>query len=84
MKIGLVCWHYLATKGGLERYALSLTTELMRQGHEVHVFANSGEISPGVHFHHVPVFPLSSPAKNLSFAFMAAKRTKAVELDVTL
>lgn len=82
MKIGLVCRHFLSTKGGLERYALSLSTELARRGHEVHVFATTGEKIPGVQLHHVPVFPFSSPGKNLSFALIASKRISGVQLDV--
>jgi UDP-glucose:(heptosyl)LPS alpha-1,3-glucosyltransferase len=82
MKIGLVCRHFLSTKGGLERYTLALSSELVRQGHEVHVFANSGEKRPGVRLHHVPLFPLTSPGKNLSFAYMAAKRISEYPMDV--
>lgn len=82
MKIGLVCRHFLSTKGGLERYTLTLSTELVRQGHEVHIFANSGEKRPDFQLHHVPLFPLTSPGKNLSFAYMASKRTSEYPMDV--
>ncbi len=82
MKIGLVCRHFLSTKGGLERYTLAISSELARQGHEVHVFANSGDKRPDVTLHHVPLFPLTSPGKNLSFAWMAAKRISEFRLDV--
>jgi len=82
MKIGLVCRHYLSTKGGLEKYTLTLSSELVRHGHEVHVFANTGEERPGVHLHHVPMVPLSSPGKNLSFAYMASKKISGLPLDV--
>ena len=82
MKIGLACRHFLSTKGGLEKYTMSIGTELVRQGHEVHVFAHSGERVPGIRLHHVPLFPLSSPGKNLSFAYMAAKRISEFQMDV--
>jgi len=82
MKIGLACRHFLSTKGGLERYTLSISTELVRQGHEVHVFAHSGEKRSGIQLHHVPLFPLTSPGKNLSFAYMAAKRISEFQMDV--
>ncbi len=82
MKIGLACRHFLSTKGGLEKYTMSISTELVRQGHEVHVFAHSGERVPGIHLHHVPLFPLTSPGKNLSFAYMAAKRIAEFQMDV--
>jgi UDP-glucose:(heptosyl)LPS alpha-1,3-glucosyltransferase len=82
MKIGLVCRHFLATKGGLEKYTLALSTELARRGHEIHVFANTGEKRPDVHLHHIPLFPLTSPGKNLSFAYMASQRISSFRLDV--
>jgi UDP-glucose:(heptosyl)LPS alpha-1,3-glucosyltransferase len=82
MKIGLVCRQFLASKGGLEKYTLALSAELVRQGHEVHVFANTKENRPGVIFHHVPFLPFSSPIKNLSFALMASRRIAEFELDV--
>ncbi|HPB70138.1 MAG: glycosyltransferase family 4 protein [Syntrophales bacterium] len=82
MKVGLVCRHFLSTKGGLERYTVTLAAELLRRGHDVHVFAHSGERLPGLHFHPVPFFPLSSPGKNLSFAFMASRRIAPLRLDV--
>jgi len=82
MKIGLVCRHFLSTRGGLERYTMNLSSELARLGHEVHVFANSGEQKPGIELHHVPLFPLTSPGKNLSFAYMASRRISGFRLDV--
>lgn len=82
MKIGLVCRQFLSNKGGMEKYTLSLSAELARLGHEVHVFANTGEETPDVQLHHVPFIPFSSPAKNLSFALMAAKQIARFQLDV--
>jgi len=82
MKIGLVCRYFLATKGGLERYTLALSAELARRGHEVHVFANKGEGAPDIQLHPVPLFPLTSPGKNLSFACMASRRISGFRLDV--
>ena len=83
MRIGLVCRHYLATKGGLEKYTLNLSRELVRRGHEVHVFCNTGTPTAGVHLHHVPIFPFSSPGKNFSFARMAGAAITASGLDIT-
>jgi UDP-glucose:(heptosyl)LPS alpha-1,3-glucosyltransferase len=82
MKIGLVCRHFQAARGGLERYTTGLAEALSRQGHEVHVFANTGKAARPLRLHRVPLFPLSSPGKNLSFALMAAKRTAGHNLDV--
>lgn len=82
MKIGLVCRHFLSGKGGLERYTLALSDELVGQGHEVHVFANTGEEKPDIRLHHVPIFPFSSPGKNLSFALRASAIISGFGLDV--
>jgi UDP-glucose:(heptosyl)LPS alpha-1,3-glucosyltransferase len=83
MRIGLVCRHYLATKGGLEKYTLRLSEELVRSGHEVTVFCNSGTSpSPGIRIHHVPIFPFTSPGKNLSFALKTSAAIPVYRLDV--
>lgn len=82
MKIGLVCRHYTSTKGGLEKYTLNLSQELAHMGHEVHIFCNTGEKNPGIFVHKIPIFPLSSPGKNLSFAFKTSATTAGFGLDV--
>ena len=82
MKIGLVCMNYLAARGGLEKYTVALSDALVRRGHDVHVFAHRGEPGPGIRYHRVPMFPVSSPGKNFSFAVMAAKHAAAQHLDV--
>lgn len=82
MRIGLVCRQFLAAKGGLERYTLNLSEELVRMGHEVHVFCNTAGSPSGICIHHVPVFPFSSPGKNISFALKAAAAASASGLDV--
>ncbi len=73
MRIALICKHYLLSKGGLERYTISLSRELLRRGHEVHVLANRRQEEPGIFFHHIPMLRFSSPVKNLSFAYFSRK-----------
>jgi UDP-glucose:(heptosyl)LPS alpha-1,3-glucosyltransferase len=82
MKIGLVCRHYTSTKGGLEKYTLNLSQELVRKGHEVHIFCNTGDEKPGIFLHNIPIFPLSSPGKNLSFALKTSTIIAGFGLDV--
>jgi UDP-glucose:(heptosyl)LPS alpha-1,3-glucosyltransferase len=82
MKIALVCKNYFSTKGGLERYTIYLSRELARKGHEVHVFANAWQQEQGIVFHHVPVFPFSSPGKNLSFAYFCSRELAKIQFDV--
>lgn len=73
MKIALVCKTYSLNKGGLERYTVFLSRQLLRAGHEVHVFANRRQNEPGMIMHHVPMLHFSSPLKNLSFAYFSKK-----------
>lgn len=81
MKIALVCKNYLLAKGGLERYTIFLSRELLRNGHEVHVFANARQEEPGIIFHHVPMVRLSSPGKNLSFAYFCNRELSKMKFD---
>jgi UDP-glucose:(heptosyl)LPS alpha-1,3-glucosyltransferase len=74
--------NYLPTKGGLERYTISLSSELLQIGHQVHVFANRWERRPGIIFHHVPMVRFSSPGKNLSFAYFSKRELSKEKFDV--
>ena len=68
MKIGVIRQRYTAI-GGAERYLDGLIRELIRRGHEVHVFANSWQSgTEGFTFHRVPMVRGSSFLKALSFA----------------
>jgi UDP-glucose:(heptosyl)LPS alpha-1,3-glucosyltransferase len=82
MRIGLVCQHYLETKGGLEKYTMNLSKELVRRDHEVHVFCKTAGPAEGIHIHRVGIFPFSSPGKNISFALRASAAASASGLDV--
>ena len=82
MKIALVCKKYSLQEGGLERYTYFLSRELIRSGHEVHIFANIWQEEPGVIIHRVPMVRLSSPAKNLSFAFFANRALSKMKFDI--
>lgn len=82
MKIALVCTKYSLEKGGLERYTVLLSRGLLRAGHEVHVFANTWQEEPGIVFHRVPRLRLSSPGKNLSFAYFSKRLLSKYSFDV--
>lgn len=81
MKIALVCKNFLLSKGGLERYTIFLSRELLRRGHEVHVFANKWQEESGITYHYVPVFRFSSPGKNLSFAYFCSREIAKLRFD---
>ena len=78
MKVALIRKEYTRSWGGAESYTVNLATELVKRGHEVHVFANSWDTpaDPGITFHRIPMFTVYSPLKNLSFA-INTKRTLA-------
>ncbi|OQY57810.1 MAG: hypothetical protein B6245_15155 [Desulfobacteraceae bacterium 4572_88] len=82
MKIALVCKKFFIERGGLERYTVRLGRALLGEGHEVHVFANAWQEEPEVVFHHVPILRMSSPVKNLSFAYFCKRRLSTAEFDV--
>jgi UDP-glucose:(heptosyl)LPS alpha-1,3-glucosyltransferase len=83
MKIALVCHKYSIRKGGLERDTVLLSRELLKYGHEVHIFTNQQEhTDPNLIFHHVPMIRCTSLAKNLSFARNAQKELAGGSFDI--
>ncbi|MFP4349022.1 MAG: glycosyltransferase, partial [Desulfococcaceae bacterium] len=82
MKIALVCKQFKENKGGLERYTIALSRELLKRGHQVHVLAHRRQEEPGIRFHHVPMLRFSSPLKNLSFAYFSRKVLEGHRFDV--
>jgi len=53
--------------GGAERYLQTLINHLKKEGHEIHVFANTWTEEDGIIFHKVNLLPLSSFLSNLTF-----------------
>jgi UDP-glucose:(heptosyl)LPS alpha-1,3-glucosyltransferase len=82
VKVALICKKFSPNYGGLERYSLFLGRELVRAGHDVHVFATQWQEEPGVSIHPVRIIPFSSPLKNLSFAYSASRAVWHAEFDV--
>jgi UDP-glucose:(heptosyl)LPS alpha-1,3-glucosyltransferase len=82
LKIALVCKKYSLNKGGLERYTVFLSRELLRAGHEVHIFANAWQNEQGMIMHHVPMLRMTSPLKNLSFAYFSKKILPRFQFDI--
>ena len=82
MKVALVCKKYSPQEGGLERYTYFLSRELISEGHEVHIFANTWQEESGIIIHRVPMIHLSSPAKNLSFAFFTNQALSKMKFDI--
>jgi UDP-glucose:(heptosyl)LPS alpha-1,3-glucosyltransferase len=70
MKIALIQKNFSSHKGGAEQYAVNLAGALMRQGHEVTVFANQWDRSSaeGLKFEYVPM--IKSPSFLQTFSFV--------------
>jgi UDP-glucose:(heptosyl)LPS alpha-1,3-glucosyltransferase len=82
VRIGLICRNFLSNRGGLENYTISTAHELSERGHEVHIFSHRAENHRGFSFHKVPILPISSPCKNLSFAVNASKIALRQDLHI--
>jgi UDP-glucose:(heptosyl)LPS alpha-1,3-glucosyltransferase len=82
MKVAINIENFSRSKGGGEGYASGLAHQLVRDGEEVHIFANSFEEKEGLIFHKVPVikFPLS--LKVLSFAINSARLLAKHDFDI--
>ena len=60
--------------GGSERYLHSLATHMVRNGHEVHIYASEwadGTEMQGIHVHRVRCWTVNSFLRDLSFAWFA-------------
>ncbi len=84
MKIALVIKDYSLKKGGLERYVVNLSRELINMGHNVHVFANFRDTPDytRIIFHHVPIIKFSFVLKNFSFAVNSRRLLKQNKFDI--
>jgi len=84
MKIALVRMKYVPY-GGAENYLALVGKELIRKGHEVHIFSNrwEGEGSPFI-FHRVPVIKTLSFLKVLSFALNSSFLLKGERFDIII
>ena len=84
MKVALIRKDYLLSRGGGERYAVNLSEELTKLGHELHIFAHKWEETnkPGITFHKVPILTTFSPLKNLSFACNCRRMLAREKFDI--
>ena len=82
MKIAVVVKEHIESKGGLERYAVTLSRRMASSGHEVHVYANSWDADDSLIFHYVPYIRWSSLLKVFSFPANARKHLKRGSFDL--
>lgn len=85
MKIAIVRKKYNPF-GGAERYLNLLSNHLIKEGHEVHIFANKWpeSQSAGLVFHHVPMIGGLSVLKIWSFAIASWWMLKRFRADVVI
>lgn len=81
MKIGFICQKFVAV-GGAERYLAGLMDAFVQRGHEVHIFANRWEGTPGATWHRVPMIRGLSFLKILSFAWFCRRELRRFPCDV--
>lgn len=79
MKIALVMQRFCPHLGGGEKYAADLASRLLKEGHEVHVFANIWDKSLSACFHKVPIF---QGWDLLSFAVNSARQLRKEKFDL--
>lgn len=83
MKIALTIDSFSPSHGGGEGYAVNLARYLARCGHNVHVFARTGEAGePPVSFHRVPAWKGSELVRVLSFALNCQKQLRGQGFDI--
>ena len=82
MKLAIICRPFVF-HGGLETATAGLIGELVRQGHEVHLFSTAGQHEiPGVKLHRLKVIGEPSLARVVSFALAAKAAVSREHFDV--
>lgn len=83
MKVALTIDSFSPSHGGGEGYAVNLAQYLVRWGHEVHIFARSGESGElPISFHRVPVWKGSELVRVLSFALNCQRQLRGQGFDI--
>jgi UDP-glucose:(heptosyl)LPS alpha-1,3-glucosyltransferase len=82
VKLAIICRPFVFY-GGLETATAGLIAELVRQGHEVHLFSTAAQREmPGVSLHRLPVIAFPSLARVISFALVARAAVSRESFDV--
>ena len=84
MKIGLAIYNFDPKKGGAERYAYDLSSNLVKRGHEVFVFCSNGIETHGIYLVKMNTTTFPRWLRTLSFALNHKKYLKTVPVDVML
>jgi UDP-glucose:(heptosyl)LPS alpha-1,3-glucosyltransferase len=84
MRIGLAINNFDPKKGGAERYAFDLSTNLVKRGHDVSVFCARGVSLQGVTLERLNTVTYPRWLRSLSFALSHRRQVKTRNLDVML
>lgn len=84
MKIALIQKHFSPHKGGAEHYAVNLAGALIRQGHDVTVFAHQWDrsLDHRLQFHYVPMIESPSFLQTFSFVRNTQKALSQGDYDI--
>ncbi|MFA5353212.1 MAG: glycosyltransferase family 4 protein [Thermodesulfovibrionales bacterium] len=86
MKIGFIKKKF-ALHGGAERYLQTLVRSFLKEGHEIHIFANKWADEEGVRFHKVGIIPVTSFLSVTSFnrnCRKALEKTEPMDCVISL
>lgn len=83
LKIAFILDRYLPSRGG-ESYFSWLAKELASRGHEVHIFATTAEIIPGMEYqlHQIPVLKYPHSLRIFSFLRNSARTIQQYDFDI--
>ncbi len=85
LKIAFNIDHFIASKGGAERYLVNLSKFLLDRGHIVHVYSMDGHdtiIDRNFRFYKIPVIGCFRWLKSLSFIIRSSIRIKKQHYDI--
>ncbi len=83
MKIALIIYKFLPSKGGGEGYLACLANQLVKRGHEVHVFTHDWENSNNlIQFHTIPAIRFPKFLKEVSFVINCCRALQTENFDI--
>ncbi|MBC8553153.1 MAG: glycosyltransferase family 4 protein [Candidatus Brocadiales bacterium] len=83
MKIALIIYKYLPTKGGGEGYLANFADQLAERGHEVHIYASKWESNNDkMHYHTIPSIRYPKFLKDISFVINSYNRMAKSDYDI--
>lgn len=84
MKIAILRKKY-TFHGGAEGFSKGFIDLLVREGHEVHIYAiqwEQGEVKKNIFFHRVPAVTFNSLLRDLTFALLSKRQLEQEDYDV--